>query len=329
METMETGRKKVFITRRIPEEGVRMLQEKGFEVDVSPKNRPLTKKELINALKKKSYDGVLTLLTDTIDEEVMDAAPTVKIYANFAIGFNNFNVNDAKRRGVALTNTPGGGAERVAEHAWALILALTCRIVEGDAYMRRGKFNGWDPMLLPGTEVAGKTLGIIGTGRIGGDVARKGKNAFGMDVIYYDLKRNEQLEKDFGGVFYSTVDEVLKIADIVSLHVPLTPETTHLINRERLAMMKTTSYLINTSRGPVIDEAALVEALQKGVIKGAGMDVYEFEPETASGLTALPNVILTPHIASATEKSRHEMAILSAHNLIEVLEGRPPLNSVY
>src|SRR3989344_1511362 len=238
METMETGRKKVFITRRIPEEGVRMLQEKGFEVDVSPKNRPLTKKELINALKKKSYDGVLTLLTDTIDEEVMDAAPTVKIYANFAIGFNNFNVNDAKRRGVALTNTPGGGAERVAEHAWALILALTCRVVEGDKYLRAGKYNGWDPMLLPGLAVTGKTLGIIGTGRIGADVAHRAKNGFDMNVIYFDIKRNEQLEKDYGAVFYATVEEVLGLADVVSLHVPLTKETTHLINAERLALMK-------------------------------------------------------------------------------------------
>ena len=320
---------KVYITRQIPELGIKMLTDKGYEVDVNPKDRPLSKKELIKALSKKQYDAVLTLLTDTIDAEVMDAAPTVKIYANFAIGFNNFNVEEAKKRKIYLTNTPGGGADRVAEHAWALILALTCRVVEGDSYMRNGEYNGWDPMLLHGTKLAGKTLGILGSGRIGADVAHRGKNGFGMNIAYYDIKRNEQLEKDFGATFYATVDEVLKVSDVVSIHVPLLDSTHHLINADRLKMMKSSAYLINTSRGPVVDENALVEALKNGVIRGAGLDVFEFEPEMARGLAKLPNVVMTPHIASGTEEARHDMAVLSATNIINTLEGKVPPNMVY
>jgi glyoxylate reductase len=321
--------KKIYITRKIPDHGVKLLQDMGYEVDINSKDRPLTKKELVKVLKKKPYDAVLTLLTDQIDGEVMDVCPTAKIYANFAIGFNNFNVEDAKKRNIILTNTPGGGAERVAEHAWALILALSCRVVEGDKFMRSGKFKGWDPMLLPGIDLAGKTLGIIGTGRIGADVAHRAKLGFMMNVAYYDIKRNEQLEKDFGATFYPTVEEVLKVADIVSLHVPLMKETAHLMNKERLSLMKKSAFLINTSRGPVIDENALVEALKNGVIRGAGLDVFEFEPKMAKGLAKLPNVVLTPHIASATDKSRHDMADLSARNIIEVVEGRKAISPVY
>lgn len=320
--------KKIYITRRIPEVGIKMLTDKGYEVDISSKDRPLTKKEIIKALSKKQYDGVLTLLTDPIDAEVMDSAPTVKVYANYAIGFNNINVEEAKKRGIAVSNTPGGGADRVAEHTWALILALSCRVVEGDAYMRKGKYNGWNPMIFHGTKLAGKTLGILGSGRIGADVAHRGKNGFDMNIAYYDVKRNEQLEKDFGAVFYPTVEEVLKISDVVSIHVPLLPSTQHLMNAERLKLMKPTAYLINTSRGPVVDEVALVDALTHGVIRGAGLDVFEFEPKLAKGLAKLPNVVITPHIASGTEEARHEMAVLSAGNIIDVMEGRPAKNSV-
>jgi glyoxylate reductase len=183
--------KNIYITRKIPEIGIKMLTDKGYTVDVSPKDRPLSKKEIIKYLKKKPYDAVLSLLTDQIDGEVMDAAPSVKVYANFAIGFNNINIEEAKKRNIFVTNTPGGGADRVAEHAWALILALSCRIVEGDNYMKKGKYSGWDPMLLHGTKLAGKTLGILGTGRIGSDVAHRAKNGFAMNVAYYDVKRNE------------------------------------------------------------------------------------------------------------------------------------------
>lgn len=318
----------IFVTRQIPENGIALLRAKGFSVDVSSKNRPLTKRELIKTLRKKPYDGVLSLLTDTIDAEVMDAAPSVKIFANYAIGFNNLGLSAAKTRGITLTNTPGGGAERVAEHAWGLILALTCRIVEGDGYVKKGKYKGWDPMLLHGTSLAGKTLGIIGTGRIGTDVAHRAVNGFMMKVAYYDIVRNEKLEKDFGAQFYQTPDGVLKIADVVSLHTPLTKETTHLINSDRLALMKKSAYLINTSRGPVVDENALVDALKRGVIAGAGLDVFEYEPKIAKGLAKLPNVVLTPHIASATAEARHDMARLAAENLIEFFEGKTPPNLI-
>jgi len=321
--------KNVFVTRKILDVGIKMLTDKGYTVDISPKDRPLTKSELIKYLKKKPYDAVLTLLTDIIDAEVMDTAPTVKIYANYAIGFNNINIEEAKKRNIFVTNTPGGGADRVAEHAWALILALSCRVVEGDNYVKKGKYNGWDPMLLHGTKLSGKTLGILGTGRIGADVAHRGKFGFDMNVVYYDVVRNEKIEKDFGAVFYPTVEEVLKVSDVVSIHVPLLDSTHHLINADRLKLMKPTAYLINTSRGPVIDEMALVDALQNGTIMGAGLDVFEFEPKLAKGLAKLSNVVLTPHIASGTVSARLEMAVLSVNNIINTLEGRQPLNMVY
>jgi glyoxylate reductase len=320
--------KKVYITRKIPEIGVNMLKEAGFEVDINTKDRPLTQDELIESLKAKDYDGVLTLLTDKIDSKVYDAAPSVKIFANYAIGFNNFDTVEAKKRGIFLTNTPGGGAERVAEHTWALILALSCRIVEGDRYIRGGKYNGWDPMLLHGINLAGKTMGVIGTGRIGGDVLNRAKHGFMMNVIYYDIKRNETLEKENGAKFCATVEDVLKESDIISIHVPLMEATHHLINKERLSLMKKTAIVINTSRGPVIDEVALVEALQNHTISGAGLDVFEFEPELAKGLADLDNVVLTPHIASATIDSRIDMAKLSAQNIIDALSGKNPKNLV-
>ncbi|OHA21335.1 MAG: hypothetical protein A2759_02420 [Candidatus Taylorbacteria bacterium RIFCSPHIGHO2_01_FULL_49_60] len=311
-------RERVFVTRKIPGNGLAMLREAGFEVDVSSKDRPLSKQELIKALRKKPYDAVLSLLTDQIDAEVFDAAPTVKIVANYAIGFNNIDLAEAKRRGVFVTNTPGGG----------LILALTCRIVEGDNFVRRGKYKGWDPMIFHGIKLAGKTFGIIGTGRIGADVARRAARGFEMKVIYYDIVRNDALEKDFGAAFKRTAEEVLREADIVSIHVPLTKETTHLLGSERLAMMKRGAFLVNTSRGKVIDEAALVEALRTGKIAGAGLDVFEKEPKFAKGLTKLPNVVLTPHIASATKEARFDMARMAAENIIAALAGKTPPNAV-
>ena len=174
----------------------------------------------------------------------------------------------------------------------------------------------------------GKTLGIIGTGKIGADVARKGKKGFGMNIVYYDIVKNTPLEEELGAVYYSNADEVLKVSDIVSLHVPLNEKTRHLINKEKMALMKKTAYLVNTSRGPVVDETALADALRNGTIKGAGLDVFEFEPKLAKGLAGLSNVVMTPHIASATEKSRREMAETASNNIIEVLNGNPPINPV-
>jgi len=321
--------KSVFVTRKIPDIGISMLTNRGYVVDVSPLDRPLTKQELIVALKAKPYDAVLTLLTDTIDAEVFAAAPSVKIFANYAIGFNNFNVEEGKKRGVYLSNTPGGGADRVAEHAWALILALSCRIVEGDSFLRAGKYNGWDPMIFHGTKIAGKTMGLIGAGRIGTEVARIASRGFGMRVVYHDITRNEKIESIHGASFWPTIEDVMKQADVISIHVPLNESTHHLINESHLKLMKPSAILINTARGPIVDELALVNALKNKVIAGAGLDVFENEPALTPGLTALPNVVITPHIASATEQARLDMAILSAQNIISTLEGGIPANMVY
>lgn len=320
---------KVFVTRIIPDIGISMLREAGHEVVLSGKDCPLTKDELIAELKIGSFDAVLSQLTDVIDKDVFDAAPTVKIFANYAIGFNNFDIEEGKKRGVFLSNTPGGGAERVAEFALALMLSLACRITEGDRFVREGKYKGFDPMLLHGTELVGKTLGIIGTGRIGAEVARRASRGFLMKVIYFDVARNEALEKEFGAEFKGTVEEVLPLADIVSIHVPLMPTTHHLINAERLKLMKKTAFLINTSRGPVLDEVALVQSLKSGLIKGAGLDVYENEPNLSSGLCDLSNVILTPHVASSTTESREDMSRLAAENILVTLSGSRPANNVY
>ncbi len=320
--------KKVFVTRKIPDIAISMLTQKGYEVDQTTKNRPLTKAELVKVLQKKQYDAVLSVLTDSIDAEVMSAAPSVKLFANYAIGFNNFSVDEAKKRGVALSNTPSGGAERVAEFTWALILALVCRIPEADLYVKKGKYKGWDPMLLHGMELAGKTLGIIGTGHIGASVVKRATRGFGMNVVYFDVVRNENLEKEYGAVFCPTVEDVLKKADIVSLHVPLLPSTHHLMNAERFALMKKHAILINTARGPIVDEKALADALISQKIAGAGIDVFEYEPKVTKALTKLTNTVLTPHIASASDEARHDMAVLAAQNIITFFETGKPVNPI-
>ncbi len=320
--------KKVFITRRIPQNGINMLRDKGYEVDISSNESPLTQEEFITFLKSKPYDGVLCMLSDRIDAKVFDAAPSVRIFSNYAIGFDNFDIVEAKKRGVYLTNTPHGGVDRVAEHTWALILALTCRIVEGDTYTREGKYTGFDPMLLQGMKVSGKVLGLIGAGRIGTEVARIGASGFGMRVAYYDIVRNEKIEELQNVTYWPTIEDVLKQSDIVSIHVPLIASTRHLIDAERLKLMKESSFIVNTSRGAVIDETALVEALKTGAIMGAGLDVFEYEPGLTSGLTDLKNVIVTPHIASSTAEARQDMARMSATNIIELFENGRPIDVI-
>ncbi len=320
--------KKIFITREIPGPAIDMLKSKGYEIDISGKNEPLTQKDLIKFLKKKPYDAVLTLLTDIVDAKVFDAVPTAKIFANYAMGFNNFNIKDAKERGVVVTNTPGDFGYCIAEHAMALILGLTTRIVEANDYVRKGKYNGWSPTNFIGKDLKGSTLGIIGTGHIGEKLAYQAGRGFEMKVIYYDIRRNENIEKQGIATFVPTVEELLKQSDVVSLQVPLLDSTFHLINEERLRMMKKTAILINTSRGPVIDEVALVKALKEGVIAGAGLDVFEFEPKITKGLTKFPNVILTPHIASARESARNEMSRMVAENIIGFFEMGKAKNPV-
>ena len=318
---------KIFITHKIPEIGVKMLKDKGHIVELRDKSELLPKSELLKILGAGNYDGVLCLLTDQIDADVFVVSPTTKIFANYAVGFDNIALAEAKKRGIVITNTPGASTESVAEHTIALMLVLTCRIVEGDNFVRAGKYQGWDPMLFWGIDLQGKTLGILGAGRIGAEVAKKMALGFGMKIIYNDVVRNENLEKEINAEFKS-VDGALQQADVVSLHTPLLPETKHLINAERLALMKKTAYLINTSRGPVIDETALVNALKKGIIKGAALDVFENEPILATGLKDLPNVVLTPHIASATTETRNDMAKKAAENLIAFFDGKKPLNEI-
>jgi glyoxylate reductase len=319
---------KIYVTRKIPEVGLKILMDAGHEVDVSEKDGVLTKEELLNALKAKEYDAVLCLLTDHIDGEVYDAVPSAKIFANYAVGYNNIDIEEAKKRGITITNTPGVLTETVAEHTIALMLSIMRRVPEGDKFTKAGKYKGWAPEMLLGTDLKGKTLGILGAGRIGYRVAHHANKGFDMKVIYYDIKQNEHFDKDFGAEFKETPEEVLREADIVTVHVPLLPTTKHLINRERLALMKKGSYLINSSRGPVIDEFALVDALKSGKIKGASLDVYENEPELAPGLADLPNVVLTPHIASATEGTRGKMSSMAAQNILDFLSGGEPKNKV-
>ncbi len=319
--------KTIYVTRKIPDVGLSMLRERGFELDVSPEDRPLQKQELIAALKKKAYEGVLCLLTDTIDKEVFDAAPNSKIFANYAVGFNNIDVAEAKKRGIVVTNTPGASTESVAEFTLGLILNIARRINEGDRFMRAGKFKGWGPPLI-GRDICGLTLGIIGTGRIGAAVAKKALRGFEMNVLYYDVVRNELLEREYGARFEPAIEAVFRAADVISVHVSLMDSTRHLVNAERLAHMKKTAYLVNTSRGAVVDEVALVRALREGTIAGAALDVFENEPTLADGLADLENVVLTPHIAAGTEVARDGMAKLAAENLIAFFDGAPPPNAV-
>lgn len=305
-----------------------MLKNKGYTVDVGTDREPPSKRRLMKMISKKPYDAILTLLTDPVDNEFLQAAgPQLKVVSNYAVGFNNFNVKDAADRNVVLTNTVGVSSDCVAEHSLALMLALTTRITEADQFMKKGKYKGWDPMLLIGTDLCGKTIGLVGAGHIGSRVAMHLVKGFECKVLYYDVKRNEDVEKQ-GAIFVEKLEDVLAQADIVSLHVPLLPSTQHLMNEARLKMMKPTAFLINTSRGPVVDEKALVAALQKGTIKGAGLDVYEDEPNLARGLIKLSNVVLTPHIASARESARNDMAIAAAQNIIDVLEGREPKGKI-
>lgn len=318
----------IFVTRRIPEIGLRYMREGGHEVVVSEKDGVLTEAELKKALAARPYDGVVSLLTDTITMDVLKGAPTVKVVANYAVGFNNIDVKGLQEAGIVVTNTPGVLTDTVAEFTAAFIMAVTKRIPEGDRFTRAGKYKGWAPELLLGSDLAGKTLGIVGAGRIGSGVARRMAAGFGMQVKYYDIARSEALESEVACEYYESLEELLKVSDVVSIHVPLLPQTEHLINAERLALMKPTAYLVNTSRGPVIDEKALVAALKKKTIRAAALDVFELEPKLATGLKNLDNVVLTPHIASASEETRGKMSELVGYNINEFFLGHTPPNIV-
>lgn len=318
----------IYVTRHIPDIGINLLRAAGHTVDVSEKDGVLTTEEFKNAVNAKPYDAVITLLTDTVNKEIFEAVPSAKIFANYAVGYNNVSLLDAAAAGVTITNTPGVLTDTVAEFAVSLMLAVAKRIPESDAFTRAGKYVGWAPEMFLGSDLKGKTLGILGAGRIGYEVARRAHNGFDMKIIYNDIKRLDVLEKDFGAEFKATTEEVLKEADVVSIHVPLLPSTKHLINADRLKLMKPSSYLINTSRGPVIDEVALVEALKNGTIRGAGLDVFENEPALAKGLAELSNAVITPHIASASEETRNKMSEIVARDILDFLAGEVPEHAV-
>jgi len=320
--------KKVFITRQIPEVAEKSLRKRGYLVDVFSADRTMTQRELVKTLKRGQYDAVLSLLTDKIDAKVFDASPSVKIFANYATGFDNIDIAEAKKRGIVVTNAPATATpEAVAEHTIAMLLALSTRIIEANDFVRAGKYDGWAPMRFVGTDFKDKTLGLVGTGRIGERVAQIAV-AMGMKIAYTDIVQNERVDRECAALYCPSLEELLVQSDFVSLHVPLLDSTRHLIDEKRLRLMKSTAFLVNTARGPVVDERALEKALRDGVIAGAALDVFEFEPKVSRGLRSLRNVVLAPHIASASVEARTEMAELAVQNIIELLEGGKPRNVV-
>lgn len=313
----------VYVTRIIPQPGFDILHENLTNVRINEEDHLLSREELLENVK--GLDGLLPLLTEQIDGEVMDAAgKQLKIIANHAVGFDNIDVPAATERGIMVTNTPGVLTDATSDHAWALLFTTARRVVESDKFTRAGKYKGWGPMMYLGGDITRRTLGVVGAGRIGNAVAEK-SSGFKMQILYCDEFRNENLENEYGAKKVS-FEELLSEADFVSVHVPLLDSTHHLFNDAVFKQMKKTAYLINTSRGPVVDEAALVRALQNGEIAGAGIDVYEEEPKIHPGLLSLDNAVLTPHTASATIETRTKMATMAAQNLVDGLKGKRPAN---
>ncbi len=324
----------VFLTRPIPDAGISLLKKNSrVRLEMYEHDKPMPRNALLKRVKGK--DIILSILTDNIDKAVFDAAgPQLKMIANYAVGFDNIDLVEAKRRNIVVTNTPSEQiSESVAEHTIALMFTLAKRIVEADKFTRAGKYKAWGPQLLLGSDLYGKTIGVIGTGRIGSGVVHRLHDGFGMKVLYNDVKKNAVLEKETGAK-YRELPQLLKESDFVSLHVPLLPSTHHLISTKQLAMMKPTAFLINTSRGPIIDEKALVKALDKHTIAGAGLDVYECEPLIDCDptdnleLRKMDHVVLTPHTASATLETRQQMSRIAAQNILAFVVGKRPPNRI-
>lgn len=317
---------KIFVTRKIPGGALDNLKASGHEVEVSEFDKVLSREELSE--KVKGVDGLLCLLTDKIDAELMDAAGAqLKVISNYAVGFDNVEVEAATKRGIIITNTPSDEVnEAVAEHTWALILSLARRIVEADEATRRGAYKGWEPDIFLGTGLLGKTLGIVGLGRIGSMVARRSRG-YNMRVLYYKRTKDAQAESELG-VEYASFEELLSQSDFVTLHIPLTEETRHMINKEAFAKMKKGAYLVNTARGPIVDEHDLVDALKEGKLAGAALDVFDNEPNIDPELIGMENVILTPHIASATWDAREKMGQQAVSGILDSLGGKKPQSLV-
>jgi glyoxylate reductase len=313
---------KVMVTARLPQEVLARLAQE-HQVEAYDEDPPLDRQRLLSSVADK--EGLLCTITDRIDIEVLDAAPALKVIANYGVGFEHIDLEAATGRGIPVTNTPGVLTDSTADLTLTLILAVARRVVEGDRRVREGKFQYWAPLLFLGQDVSGKTLGIIGLGRIGQAVARRAAG-FGMRLIYHSRTRLQPSREQELKVTYAPLNTLLREADFVTLHVPLTSGTRHLMGRREFQLMKKSAYFINTARGPVVDEAALVETLRRGQIRGAGLDVYEQEPELSPGLTDLPNVVLLPHVGSATIETRTRMAWMAAENLLAGLRGDQPPN---
>jgi glyoxylate reductase len=310
----------ILVTRRLPASVISRLEEVG-DVDLFSGDGAISPDELRARVGGK--DALVCMLTEQIDRTVIDRANQLRIIANVAVGYNNIDVAYARTRGIEVTNTPDVLTEAVADFTWAIMLAVTRRLAEGDRLVRRGAWKGWGFDFMLGSELKGKQLGLVGLGRIGRSVAAKAP-AFGMSVVYTSRR-----ETELAGARSLSLDQLLNTSDVVSLHVPLTAETRHLIDRRAFTRMKRSAYLINTARGPVVDEAALAWALQQRLIAGAALDVYEQEPAVHPDLLLLENVLLVPHLASGTTETRTAMADLAVENVIAVLSGRPPLTPVH
>ena len=310
----------ILISRSVPEEAIARARSRA-DVDVNEVDAPLPRAELIRRLQGRQ--GLVCMISEAIDEDLLAACRDLKVASNVAVGFNNIDVAAATRHGVIITNTPDVLTETTADFAWTLLMAMARRVVEADRYVREGKFDQWKNMLLLGGDIHGKTLGIVGFGRIGRAMARRAQG-FGMRVLYQDAVAADPATERELRASRTDIATLLKESDFVTLHTPLLPETRHLINAQSLKTMKKTAYLVNASRGPVVDEAALVHALEESWIAGAGIDVFEDEPKVNPGLLGLTNVVLAPHIGSASSETRLQMANLAVDNCLAVLEGRTP-----
>ncbi len=316
----------VFIFGQIEDVGIELLKKAGFRVDVADTGSRISKEYIKQVFEK--YDAVISMVSTKIaEEELKSASEKLKIIANYAVGFDNIDVLGANRKGIIVTNTPGVAGESVAEHTFALISACAKRIIEADRFVRQGKYSTWDPKAFLSPQIWGKTIGIVGLGRIGNYVGNIAFGGYKMKVLYHDVTRSEDFEMLTESTYVS-LHNLLKESDFVTLHAPLTTHTHHLIAKEELKLMKKTAILINTARGAIIDETALIWALKAGEIAGAGLDVYEEENNIPHELRVLANVVLTPHIASATYETREKMSKIAAQNIIDVFAGRRPVGLV-
>ncbi|MGB9618137.1 MAG: 2-hydroxyacid dehydrogenase [Desulfomonilaceae bacterium] len=313
---------RVLVTAKLLDEVLAPLREE-HDIEVNTFERPMSREELLRGVAE--VEGLLCAIMDRIDQELLDAAPRLKMIANFGVGYDNIDIPAATARGIWVSNTPGVLVDATADLAMALILAVARRVVEGDQMVRAQQWKAWAPFLFLGTDVSGKTLGVIGLGQIGKAVAVRAKG-FGMTILYHNRNRIDPREEERLGVHYASLEELLAQSDFVSLHVSLNPQSRGLIGRDQLRMMKRSAFLINVARGPVVDEQALLEALEQGVIAGAGLDVYENEPEVTPGLRKLSNVVLLPHVGSATIETRIKMGNKAVENLLCGLRGDIPPN---